>query len=222
MNPIEPERHHGKLVKWDDSRGFGFIEPSDGGKNIFVHIKDIRPGERRPVIGDTVYYEVGAGNQGKPKAINAFIAGVKPLPPAPQIHQQSVTNYRKPVRRLRRSEIRAYAMAAMSVIFLGMVVVSCSVNLISRYLNHGVDPATTRSDHAQPAKVYGPYPAAVPDPSPLGPIKGNISYSNGARYYHTPGMRDYDITQIDPTRGERYFRTEAEAQAAGWTRAPGK
>lgn len=52
-----------------------------------------------------------------------------------------------------------------------------------------------------------------------GPIKGNISVESGERLYHVPGMRDYDITRIDVEKGERWFRTEAEAQAAGWRRA---
>ncbi len=48
-------------------------------------------------------------------------------------------------------------------------------------------------------------------------IKGNIS-ANG-RIYHLPGQRDYDRTQIDTTRGERWFCTEEQARTAGWRRA---
>ncbi|MFK7941631.1 MAG: thermonuclease family protein [Paracoccaceae bacterium] len=54
--------------------------------------------------------------------------------------------------------------------------------------------------------------------SPEGcPIKGNIS-SRG-KIYHTPWSRSYARTRISPTRGERWFCSEAEALAAGW-RAP--
>jgi Staphylococcal nuclease homologue len=49
-------------------------------------------------------------------------------------------------------------------------------------------------------------------------IKGNIN-SKGERIYHVPGGRSYAITLIDPARGERWFCSEAEAQAAGWRRA---
>ncbi len=48
-------------------------------------------------------------------------------------------------------------------------------------------------------------------------IKGNIS-AHG-QIYHLPGQADYDRTRIDARRGERWFCSEAEAQAAGWRRA---
>lgn len=48
-------------------------------------------------------------------------------------------------------------------------------------------------------------------------IKGNLS-KRGA-IYHLPGQAFYDGTRIDPSRGERWFCSEAEAIAAGWRRA---
>lgn len=56
--------------------------------------------------------------------------------------------------------------------------------------------------------------APVQRPSGNCMIKGNISSSG--RIYHLPGSAAYDKTQIDESRGERWFCTEAEAQAAGW------
>ena len=50
-------------------------------------------------------------------------------------------------------------------------------------------------------------------------IKGNISHNSGRRIYHMPGDRDYARTRISPSRGERWFCSEAEARAAGWRRA---
>lgn len=50
-------------------------------------------------------------------------------------------------------------------------------------------------------------------------IKGNISISSGERIYHVPGGYYYDQTQIDATKGERWFCSEADAQAAGWRRS---
>jgi endonuclease YncB( thermonuclease family) len=48
-------------------------------------------------------------------------------------------------------------------------------------------------------------------------IKGNISASG--HIYHLPGQEDYDATRISAAKGERWFCSESEAQAAGWRRA---
>ena len=46
-------------------------------------------------------------------------------------------------------------------------------------------------------------------------IKGNIN-AKGERIYHTPGGQLYDLVKVKLDKGERWFCTEAEAQAAGW------
>ena len=48
-------------------------------------------------------------------------------------------------------------------------------------------------------------------------IKGNISSSG--KIYHTPESPWYSRTKINTQKGERWFCSEAEAEAAGW-RAP--
>lgn len=50
-------------------------------------------------------------------------------------------------------------------------------------------------------------------------IKGNISYYDGKKIYHVPGQKYYESTQIDESAGERWFCSEAEAQAAGWRKS---
>jgi micrococcal nuclease len=50
-------------------------------------------------------------------------------------------------------------------------------------------------------------------------IKGNISVNTGEKIYHMPGQRYYDETIIDESKGERWFRSEEEAQAAGWRKS---
>lgn len=63
-----------------------------------------------------------------------------------------------------------------------------------------------------------PQPVASPSPTTGCQIKGNISRS-GSRIYHVLGQQDYDRTKITESKGERWFCTEDEAQAAGWRRA---
>ena len=48
-------------------------------------------------------------------------------------------------------------------------------------------------------------------------IKGNISRSG--KIYHMPGMRHYAWTKIETSKGEKWFCSEEEAEAAGWRRA---
>lgn len=49
-------------------------------------------------------------------------------------------------------------------------------------------------------------------------IKGNIS-STGEKIYHTPGQYYYNKTQIDKTKGEKWFCSEDDAQSAGWRKS---
>ncbi|NOR69841.1 MAG: cold shock domain-containing protein [Methylomarinum sp.] len=66
----------GVLKTWKDDRGFGFIKPDDGSDDIFIHISALKGSERRPYRGETVYYQVEHGEDGKSKAVNARIEGV--------------------------------------------------------------------------------------------------------------------------------------------------
>ncbi len=57
-----------------------------------------------------------------------------------------------------------------------------------------------------------------PEEPAEGLIKGNIN-SRGEKIYHVPGGAYYDRTIIDESAGERWFKTEAEAIAAGWVKS---
>jgi CspA family cold shock protein len=59
-------------VKWFNStKGYGFIQPADGSKDVFVHVSAVeRAGIRALNEGDKVSYEVQAGRDGKSSAEN--------------------------------------------------------------------------------------------------------------------------------------------------------
>jgi CspA family cold shock protein len=65
-------------VKWFNStKGFGFIMPSDGGKDVFVHITAVQAAGLRGLNdGQAVTYEV-AMERGKAAAINLKLAGAE-------------------------------------------------------------------------------------------------------------------------------------------------
>lgn len=59
-------------VKWfNPIKGFGFIQPDDGGKDAFVHISALeRAGLGTLSEGQKVSYDIEAGRDGKSSACN--------------------------------------------------------------------------------------------------------------------------------------------------------
>lgn len=60
-------------VKWfNDQKGYGFIQPDNGGKDVFVHISAVeRAGMRGLVEGQKISYEEQADRRtGKTSAVN--------------------------------------------------------------------------------------------------------------------------------------------------------
>jgi uncharacterized membrane protein YsdA (DUF1294 family)/cold shock CspA family protein len=67
-------RTQGKLVKWNNDKGFGFIKPSTGGKEVFIHISELRNRTRRPKLNELISYTSAQDNRNRPRAIKATFA----------------------------------------------------------------------------------------------------------------------------------------------------
>ncbi len=52
----------GKVKFFNESKGFGFITPDDGGKDLFVHISAVEQGQLHD--GDSVEFDIGEGQKG--------------------------------------------------------------------------------------------------------------------------------------------------------------
>ncbi|MDP6574814.1 MAG: cold-shock protein [Rhodospirillales bacterium] len=62
-------------VKWfNPNKGFGFIQPDDGGKDAFVHISAVeRSGLTSLQEGQKVEYELAPGRDGRSAAENLVV-----------------------------------------------------------------------------------------------------------------------------------------------------
>jgi uncharacterized membrane protein YsdA (DUF1294 family)/cold shock CspA family protein len=70
--------HRGRIAKWNDERGFGFISPSEGGGSVFVHISSFPRSARRPHVNEAVSYTLVLDSQGRPQANDVRFRVVAP------------------------------------------------------------------------------------------------------------------------------------------------
>ena len=59
-------KQQGHIEKWQDDKGFGFIETA-AGESVFFHVSAFRA-QRRPKVGEQVVFTVGQDNQGRLQA----------------------------------------------------------------------------------------------------------------------------------------------------------
>lgn len=61
-------RYQGKITRWKDEQGYGFILPDGGGEEVFVHIKAFNPRQPRPTGNELVTYELVRDANGRARA----------------------------------------------------------------------------------------------------------------------------------------------------------
>lgn len=62
-------RFEGTLVQWNDERGFGFVQPAQGGEKLFVHASAFARDGRRPQLNERLGFAVAPGQNGKKQAV---------------------------------------------------------------------------------------------------------------------------------------------------------
>lgn len=72
------EVRSGRLVKWNDERGYGFVSPDDGSGDLFAHISAFDTNQRRPEQGDVVFFSTDRSDR-RAKAVNVRLKAL-PLP----------------------------------------------------------------------------------------------------------------------------------------------
>lgn len=59
-------RQQGRVKKWQDDKGFGFIE-TEAGESVFFHVSEFKA-QRRPEVGEQVVFVIAQDNQGRLQA----------------------------------------------------------------------------------------------------------------------------------------------------------
>ncbi|HEY1090091.1 MAG TPA: cold shock domain-containing protein [Burkholderiaceae bacterium] len=80
----------GTLRSWNDEKGYGFIAPTHGGAELFVHISALPRDGTRPTPGEALTYELGRGKNGRPQAVNVLRSAVG--------HPSAAKQHTRPVR----------------------------------------------------------------------------------------------------------------------------
>jgi len=67
----------GRVKKWNDQKGFGFVQPENSTEEIFFHISALQRSARRPDVDDQLLFNVVVDEKGRRKAVDVSIDGVK-------------------------------------------------------------------------------------------------------------------------------------------------
>jgi len=77
------EQQTGSVMTYFEEKGFGFLRPDGGGKDIFFHISRLHQGQATELVaGAKVAYDLGMDRNGKIAASSVRLLGPNDLPPA--------------------------------------------------------------------------------------------------------------------------------------------
>lgn len=107
-------RKHGKLTKWNDDRGFGFISASQSNEEIFVHISAFSRDGSRPQLNELVSFETETGRDGRLQAVRVMRPGEHAAPHRSQVARRA----RRPVR------VTGVLFALLAVVGIGSYIYS--------------------------------------------------------------------------------------------------
>ena len=71
----------GTVVSFDRIKGYGFVEPEDGGDDVFVHVNDLHGDKNLLTAGSVVEYQLQEGDRGL-KAAQVSVITPSPRRPA--------------------------------------------------------------------------------------------------------------------------------------------
>lgn len=106
-------RISGKITYWNAEKAYGFITPSSGAKQVFVHVNAFGGRVDQPKLNQLVSFVLSTDKQGRPCAVRVALAGEE-------------TNDR-----FRRNDSSLFiAAASLFLLFLGVAVLSGELPLV--------------------------------------------------------------------------------------------
>ena len=69
----------GKVIRFDEVRGYGFVAPDTGGDDVFIHVNDLEFDKRHLAVGAVVDFAVEDGDRGL-KASGVTLVAPAPAP----------------------------------------------------------------------------------------------------------------------------------------------
>ncbi|MFC8181277.1 cold-shock protein [Rhodococcus sp. NPDC057297] len=69
----------GKVIRFDEFKGYGFVAPDEGGEDVFIHVNDLDFDKRLLAPGVRVEYVVEEGDRGLKAAQVQIIDSPKPV-----------------------------------------------------------------------------------------------------------------------------------------------
>lgn len=70
-------RTQGKIIKWKDDKGFGFVTPDEGGKDIFIHKNSFLNLSKKPEVGSVITFDILSTLEGKAWGVDILFHGQK-------------------------------------------------------------------------------------------------------------------------------------------------
>ena len=71
-------RLQGRVIEWNDERGFGFVVQNGASARTFLHVSAFRKSRDRPLLGSLITYEIRRDEKGRLQAAVAELIGAKP------------------------------------------------------------------------------------------------------------------------------------------------
>ncbi|MFE7505975.1 cold-shock protein [Promicromonospora sp. NPDC057488] len=72
----------GKVIRFDEVRGYGFVAPDTGGDDVFIHVNDLEFDKRNLAVGAVVDFAVEDGDRGLKASTVTLVAPAPALAPA--------------------------------------------------------------------------------------------------------------------------------------------